>query len=117
MEILEARTCTYTVHAYTVTGMHTCLQRKQMDHCEKLLSPPAEIRERGFKEVMAFLYRVYEAQRTMVLDLAWLGLELLYINPETLSGLTRLNLSGNKFQTLPHQIPLLTRLMMTPALS
>jgi hypothetical protein len=86
-----------------------------MDHCEKLLSPPPEIRERDFKEVMAFLYRVYEAQRTMVLDLAWLGLELLYINPETLSGLTRLNLSGNKFVTLPHQIPLLTRLMMTPA--
>ena len=86
------------------------LAQLQMDACELLQSPPPEIRARGFQEVMAFLYRVYEAQRTMVLDMAWLDLELLYINPVTLSGLTRLNLSGNKFQVLPHQIPLLTRL-------
>ena len=86
-----------------------------MDECNQLLSPPPEIRAQGFKEVIAFLYRVFEATRTMVLDLAWLDLEVLYINPDTLSGLTRLNLSGNKFVTLPQQIPLLTR-SITPAL-
>jgi hypothetical protein len=37
--------------------------------CEQCLSPPPEIRERGFKDAMAFLYRVYEAQRTLVLTL------------------------------------------------
>jgi Leucine-rich repeat (LRR) protein len=86
------------------------LRVMQMDACEVLLSPPPEICELGFKDVMAFLYRVYEAQRTMVLDMAWLDLEVLYINPTTLSGLTRLNLSGNKFKTLPQQIPYLTKL-------
>jgi len=86
------------------------LRVMQMDACDQLESPPPEIRVRGFKEVMAFLYRMYEAQRTMVLDMAWLDLEILYINPMTLSGLTRLNLSGNKFNALPSQIPLLTKL-------
>ena len=81
-----------------------------MDSCEQLQSPPPEIRQRGFQEVMAFLYRVYEAQRTMVLDMAWLDLKILYINPTTLSGLTRLNLSGNQFEDLPHEIPFLTNL-------
>ena len=75
---------------------------------ERLFSPPPEIRRKGLADMMKYLRRVLNARETMVLDLAWLGLKNLYLDPDRLSGLTTLNLSGNAFEDLPEQIPNLT---------
>lgn len=58
--------------------------------------------------MLLYLRRVYDAQRTGVLDLGWMGLSNLYINYNSLSHLTALYLSGNEFDDLPAQIPHLT---------
>jgi Leucine-rich repeat (LRR) protein len=64
----------------------------------------------GLMEVMNYLERVQSAKLTRVLDLAWLGVKNMYLDPDSLTSLTTLNLSGNDFEDLPRQIPLLVGL-------
>lgn len=59
---------------------------------------------------MNYLERVQSAKLTNVLDLAWLGVKQMYLDPDSLTTLTTLNLSGNNFSNLPEQIPFLVGL-------